>query len=82
MARAPIFSADSHTMEPADLWLERIDRVFRDRAPRVITNHAGRPGSFFVAEGLTPCIERHFADVSETVRRKITCENIHHLYAF
>ena len=54
MANGAIFSADSHTMEPADLWLERIDQTFRDRAPRVIKNHEGKPGSFFVAEGLTP----------------------------
>ena len=28
MANGAIFSADSHTMEPADLWLERIDHTF------------------------------------------------------
>ncbi len=54
MANAPIFSADSHTMEPANLWVERVDHAFRDRAPRVIKNHEGKQGSFLVAEGLTP----------------------------
>ena len=54
MTDAAIFSADSHTMEPADLWAQRIDRGFRDRAPRVITNYQEKKGSFFVAEGLTP----------------------------
>ena len=49
-----IFSADSHTIEPADLWLQRVDRGFRDRAPRVIKDYQDQPGSFFVAEGLTP----------------------------
>jgi len=54
MPDAPIFSADSHTMEPADLWAQRIDRGLRDRAPRVLTNYQDKKGSFFVAEGLTP----------------------------
>ena len=36
MAQGPIFSADSHTMEPADLWIQRMDHMWRDRAPRVI----------------------------------------------
>ena len=49
-----IFSADSHTIEPADLWVQRVDRGFRDRAPRVIKDYQDKPGSFFVAEGLTP----------------------------
>jgi len=29
-----IISADSHMTEPPDLWVERIDKPFRDRAPR------------------------------------------------
>ena len=33
---APVISADSHVFEPGDLWLERVDRAFRDRAPRVV----------------------------------------------
>ena len=44
MATMPIFSADSHTMEPADLWVQRMDRGFRDRAPRVIKNHQDKKG--------------------------------------
>ena len=54
MATTPIFSADSHTMEPADLWVQRMDRGLRDRAPRVVKNYQDKKGSFFVAEGLTP----------------------------
>lgn len=30
-----IISADSHFTEPADLWVERIEPAYRDRAPRV-----------------------------------------------
>jgi predicted TIM-barrel fold metal-dependent hydrolase len=32
---APILSSDSHVFEPPDLWQTRIDRAFRDRAPRM-----------------------------------------------
>jgi hypothetical protein len=28
-------SADSHVLEPATLWLERLDKAYRDKAPRV-----------------------------------------------
>jgi hypothetical protein len=28
-------SADGHVVEPADLWTTRMDKRFRDRAPRV-----------------------------------------------
>ena len=30
-----ILSSDSHVFEPPDLWTERIDKAFRDRAPRI-----------------------------------------------
>ncbi|WP_255990080.1 amidohydrolase family protein [Chitinolyticbacter albus] len=30
-----LISSDSHIIEPPGLWVERIDRAFRDRAPRV-----------------------------------------------
>ncbi len=54
MENSTIFSADSHTMEPANLWVERLDRGLQDRAPRVINGYENRQGSYFVAEGLTP----------------------------
>jgi len=49
-----ILSADSHVIEPADVWTSRIDKRFLDRAPRVIKRTATREGDFFVAEGLRP----------------------------
>ena len=33
---ALILSSDSHVFEPPDLWPTRIDRAFRDRAPRMV----------------------------------------------
>jgi predicted TIM-barrel fold metal-dependent hydrolase len=53
MAAEKAISADSHVNEPADLWLERVDRKFRDRAPRIVDNPPGRPpGSYLVLEDL------------------------------
>jgi predicted TIM-barrel fold metal-dependent hydrolase len=31
-----VLSSDSHVFEPPDLWRTRIDRAFRDRAPRIV----------------------------------------------
>jgi predicted TIM-barrel fold metal-dependent hydrolase len=49
-----ILSADSHVIEPADVWTSRIERRFLDRAPRVVKHAGNRAGDFFVAEGLRP----------------------------
>jgi len=53
MAALRVISADSHMMEPAGLWTERLDRKFRDNAPRVVKNES-RPGYSFVAPGIRP----------------------------
>ncbi len=53
MEKLRIISADSHMMEPADLWVERLDKRFQDRAPRVVKNE-GKPGYSFVAPGIRP----------------------------
>jgi predicted TIM-barrel fold metal-dependent hydrolase len=52
MSLFPIMDADAHMCEPPDLWLERIDRRFRERAPRIVKDHNGHKGAFFVCEGL------------------------------
>ena len=55
MAERTLVSADSHVNEPPDLWQQRIDRAFRDRAPRVVDAPPGRPpGSYLVLEGIPP----------------------------
>ena len=41
MPRSILISSDSHIIEPPDLWLERIDRRFLDRAPRVVREEKG-----------------------------------------
>jgi predicted TIM-barrel fold metal-dependent hydrolase len=54
MSDARVLSADSHVIEPPDLWTTRIDRRFRDRAPHVEHEYAGIRGDWFVCEGVRP----------------------------
>jgi uncharacterized protein len=55
MADLAIVSADSHIIEPADLWTARVPQGLRQRAPRVVRqDFHGRESDVFVAEGLTP----------------------------
>jgi predicted TIM-barrel fold metal-dependent hydrolase len=55
MTEPKLISADSHVNEPGDLWVERIDKPLRERAPRVVENLPGqRPGAYLVLEGVTP----------------------------
>ncbi len=37
----PVISADSHVLEPADLWQQRVDHAWRDRAPRLVAADGG-----------------------------------------
>jgi len=44
-------STDGHVVEPADLWTTRMDKRFRDRAPRV----EPRPDAdYYIIDGLSP----------------------------
>src|SRR5262245_48424987 len=43
-------SADGHFVEPADLWVQRMDKRFRDRAPRV---EARGDADWYVIDGVT-----------------------------
>ncbi len=49
-----VISADSHMMEPPDLWRERLDNKYKERAPQVIQGYEGKKGYFFVVEGIKP----------------------------
>jgi uncharacterized protein len=48
-----LVSADSHVMEPPDLWLKTIGSRFGDRTPQV-RQLADRPGHWFVSPGVAP----------------------------
>jgi predicted TIM-barrel fold metal-dependent hydrolase len=52
---SPIISADSHVIEPPNLWTERLDRKYRDRAPRIFWDEERR-GWLFGCEVLPPAL--------------------------
>ena len=55
MVAHKIVSADSHMTEPADLWVQRLDKKYRDNAPRVIKNEKSTgPAYLFVGPGIHP----------------------------
>jgi predicted TIM-barrel fold metal-dependent hydrolase len=53
MSDSRLISADSHFVEPPGMWAERLDRRFRDRAPRAVKLE-GKAGEYFVCEDITP----------------------------
>lgn len=42
-----IISADSHVMEPRDLWDKALYKRFGEHTPRIVREHNGREGTFF-----------------------------------
>ena len=44
---APIVSADSHVLEPGDLWTRSIGQRFGDALPRIVKGFEGHEGTFF-----------------------------------
>ena len=47
-----MISSDSHIVEPPDLWTDRIDAAYRDRAPRVVRETDGEDdGDFWYIDG-------------------------------
>ena len=53
MEQLRLISADSHVMEPANFWVERLDHKFKDRAPRVVPRPDGA-GFVMVAPDIAP----------------------------
>ncbi|HEY4685088.1 MAG TPA: amidohydrolase, partial [Dehalococcoidia bacterium] len=49
-----VLSADSHILEPPDLWTTRMEKRFRDKAPHVVKDFNGQKGDFFVCQPLRP----------------------------
>ena len=46
-------SADSHILEPRNLWMDRVDKRFLDKAPRVVRDpEPDRKGDFWVTAGV------------------------------
>jgi predicted TIM-barrel fold metal-dependent hydrolase len=61
MPQERIVSADSHVIEPPDVWTARIEHRFADRAPHVVKEFNGHAGDYFVAEGMQPLAIAAFA---------------------
>ncbi len=53
-AALPLVSADSHVVEPGDLWTARLGTRWGDRVPRVVVGHGGAAGAVFVCEDVPP----------------------------
>lgn len=53
MTQTRLISADSHVMEPANFWLERLENKFKSDAPRVVPRPDGK-GYIFTAPGISP----------------------------
>jgi len=49
-----LISADSHVNEPPDLWVSRVDKKYRERAPQLMVNPPGKEGAYFHYEGYAP----------------------------
>ncbi|HIM56910.1 MAG TPA: amidohydrolase [Candidatus Latescibacteria bacterium] len=54
MAQHGYISSDSHMSEPLNLWVDRVDRQYRDRAPHVEPIYDGKEGAWWVYEGYPP----------------------------
>jgi len=54
MTESTIISADSHVFEPVNLWETRMDKKFRERGPRFVADYQGKPGTYFVCDGISP----------------------------
>jgi predicted TIM-barrel fold metal-dependent hydrolase len=54
MREQPLISADSHVVEPADLWSTRLDKAFCNRTPHFVMNPEGKKGLYFICDGLEP----------------------------
>src|SRR3954462_10506471 len=55
MADYKIYSADSHMSEPGDLWVERIDKKYQFRAPRIEQRERnGKIEDLWIYEGFPP----------------------------
>ena len=54
MTSDKLISADSHVSEPTNLWVERVEKKYRDRAPRLVENPRDPQGAYFYYEGYAP----------------------------
>jgi uncharacterized protein len=68
--RKPCISADSHVTEPPGTYLDRIDRRFRDRAPRIVRD--AKRGDVFVVDGMDKSIPMGLVAAAGKDARELT----------
>ncbi len=73
-----VFSADSHVFEPVNLWESRLDRKFREHGPRFVADYQGKPGTYFVCEGIAPRAIDSIAAVGIAKDDLAKFKNVHH----
>ena len=54
MPRYRLADGDAHILEPRDLWTQRTEKAYRDRAPYVALNPNGLEGEYWIIEGVQP----------------------------
>src|SRR6185369_8608680 len=70
-----IVSADSHTLEPPDLWTEWLDKKFQDKAPKLVEDKDGGHGWLYMGAttpeplGLVTCVGTRPEDLKWTGAR-------------
>ncbi len=78
MAENTIISADSHVFEPVNLWETRMDRKFRERGPKFVSDYQGKPGTWFVCEGINPRAIASIAAVGIAKEDLVKFKDVHH----
>ena len=76
----PVISADSHVTEPPGTYVDRIDRLFRERAPHLV--HDAQRGDVFVVDGMPKSIPMGLIaaagkDASELTMWGVRFEDLH-----
>jgi uncharacterized protein len=66
-----VISADSHVMEPYDLWWKAVGQRFGDRTPRVIEEYQSRKGAFFYSgnQGAPAAVIRDLLPTSDAAAK-------------
>jgi predicted TIM-barrel fold metal-dependent hydrolase len=67
---AVVVSADSHVLEPFDLWQKPLGAKYGDRVPRVVKSFEGRPGTYFYC-GKEACVLEEMVSVDAANQERV-----------
>ncbi len=65
-----VVSADSHVLEPFDLWSRTLGAKYGDRVPRMVKRFAGRDGNFFYC-GKEACVLEELVSVDAASKERV-----------